>query len=123
MSDKVECEHCRRSVEILKVAGVWRYRKHTRGEWSNDLCPAGGAIYVAPVRRPSRHGNGARGTAPCGHPGTYVTASMVLCEFEWCDGRPLGAAPKPPLYECQHPIKVTWLGTTSCKSCGKVFRR
>jgi len=43
-----------------------------------------------------QRGNGKRGTAPCGHPGTHVTNNFVTCDYrcEFSDGVPEHVRPE-----------------------------
>lgn len=67
-------------------------------------------------------GIGARGTGKCGHPGEHVSVSLVVCDFQWCDG---GPPSKPFVYpqNCAHEAKTrAWDGLESCDTCGKILR-
>jgi hypothetical protein len=72
-------------------------------------------------------GIGKRGTAPCGHDGEHVTTTIVVCDHEWCDGKPktfgsLADAVPTSIWDCRHLHHVKFNGTESCRDCGKVFK-
>lgn len=116
------CYDCGRVVAVIDGHDVMRAKLQRHGNGTGLPCPGSGGGF-APVAT-SRHGDGAKGTAPCGHVGTYVTARMVLCDFAWCDGAPpRGRRITEPLWTCKHPVRVTTNGTTLCRDCKQVLTR
>lgn len=126
-----QCKRCNRVVALEHDRTFGRdvlvEHQDSAYTWSSR-CEASGMPMFYPVegpRVPSRHGDGKRATAPCGHPGTHVTPSMVLCDLEWCDGRaPSAAPPRLPgfsIHTCAHAARRTLYGTTTCLHCGAVL--
>jgi hypothetical protein len=123
-----ECLGCERVVEVTD-ANPPRYVKHGLNSMSRFTCSNSGRVVPLSLRQPptSRHGDGAKGTAPCGHEGTYVSARMVLCDRDWCDGlapRRQRVTEPVPLNSCVHAVKRTYFnGTTVCRQCGQILSK
>lgn len=118
------CFDCGREIEVVDADDVLKARLQTHGRWKDSasrcIGSGGGFRRVPKTTAPKLPGVGKRGTAPCGHEGEHVTATMVACP-RGCEV--LAPAPKPSLYECRHPVTITFDGTKSCRDCGKVFKR
>ncbi len=117
----VRCTICKREVGTFLAPDHGAITMSRHGD-SFYPCAGSGTLEWVPIpTRASRlPGVGKRATAPCGHDGEHVTPNMVACSLGCPDPR------KPARmnhYQCRHPVKMTWNGTTSCKDCGKVFVR
>jgi hypothetical protein len=114
------CPYCNREIEVDDSPDGYLKR---HGRHANDRypCPGSGGTFrrVPPKKAAKTPGVGKAGVAPCGHPGEHVTAMMVVCPL----GCPVPSRGVGSLYACPHAVRMTWAGTTSCRSCGKVFER
>lgn len=106
------CRACGREIEVR--AGL--LIKHAIYDNGSAVCHASHSDYFhAP--EVVKHGVGAKGVAPCGHPGEHITTNMVLCG-QGCD------RPRP---RCSHAITKAHyssqsnLYTKSCHVCGKIL--